>query len=186
MNRAESKHYKRAESKTVSWRRHLDCFGPQRELWMSSWQSTQHLPVLGYVSFLNIMFSQFFYLNCQNITMYNHLEKEFITYCNNGTIIIQQDILFTETGNDPSQHMHLSRAPPGLYFVCFLSFSLCSLSHSEKHLGSLWWPFQCFYMFNLTAEVFVNLAQNVWMKVEILIVNVIFFCKMTRNLGTSS
>lgn len=91
---------------------------------------------------------------------------------------------FTETGRSLPSHMHLSPAPPGLYFVCFLSFS-CSLTHSEKHLGSL--EAIChFYMFNLTAEVLVNLAQNVWMKVEILIVNVIFFCKMTGNLGTSS
>ena len=152
---------------------------------MSSWQSIQNLLVLGYVNFFNIMFSQFFYLNCQNITIYNHLEKEFVTYCKNGTVI-QQDILFTETGNDPFPHKHLSWAPPGLSFVYVLSFSICILVHSEKHLGSLWWPFQCFYMFNLTAGVLVNMAQNVWKKVKILIVNVIFFCKMTWNLGTSN
>ena len=132
----------------------------------------------------NIMFSQFFYLNCQKITIYNHLEKEFVTYCKNGTII-QQDILFTETGNDPSPHMHLSPLPRFIFCV-FLSFSLCSLVHSEKHLGSLWWPFQCFCLFNFTAEGLVNMAQNVWMKMEILTVNVIFFCKMTWNLGTSN
>ena len=132
----------------------------------------------------NIMFSQFFCLNCQKITMYNHLEKEFVTYCKNGTII-QQDILFTETGNDPSPDMHLSPLPQ-VHILSVFCLSLCSLVHSEKHLGSLWWPFQCFYMFNLTAEVLVNMAQNVWMKVEILTVNVIFFCKMTWNLGTSN
>lgn len=132
MNRAEGKHYKRAESKTVNWRRRLDCLGPQRELWMSSWQSTQHLPVLGYVSFLNIMFSQFFYLNCQNITMYNHLEKEFITYCNNGTIIIQQDIFLLKQVVIPPRICTCPRLPQ-VYILCVFCLFLFALWHIQKN-----------------------------------------------------
>ena len=82
--------------------------------------------------------------------MYNYLVKEFVTYCKNGCVI-QQDILLTETGNGPFPYTHPSPAPPALYFM----FSFWCLVCSEKHLGSLWWPFQCFYMSNLTAEVLV-------------------------------
>ena len=100
---------------------------------MSSWQSTQNLLVLGYVNFFNIMFSQFFYLNCQNITIYNHLEKEFVTYCKNGTVI-QQDILFTETGNDPFPHKHLSRAPfHQVYILCIFCLFLFAFWYIQKN-----------------------------------------------------
>ena len=79
----------------------------------------------------NIMFSQFFCLNCQKITMYNHLEKEFVTYCKNGTII-QQDILFTETGNDPSPDMHLSPLPQ-VHILCVFCLFLCALWYIQKN-----------------------------------------------------
>lgn len=69
-------------------------------------------------------------------------------------------------------------ASPALYFVRVFFFSLWCLVYSEKHLGSLWWQLQGFCMSNLKAEVLVTWHKNVWMKVEMLIVNVIFFCKM--------
>ena len=39
---------------------------------------------------------------------------------------------------------------------------------------------------NRVEQLVIDQAQNVWMKMEILTVNVIFFCKMTWNLGTSN
>lgn len=63
--------------------------------------------------------------------MYNHLEKEFLTYCKNGTII-QQDILFTETGNDPSPDMHLSPLPQ-VHILCVFCLFLCALWYIQKN-----------------------------------------------------
>lgn len=77
----------------------------------------------------------------------------------------------TETGIVP-----LPQFPYSILFVVVWSLLWCLL-YSEKHLGSLWWPFPCFCMSNLETEVLVTCHKNVWMKVEIM-VNVILFCKM--------